>query len=432
MRPPMWRLTILVVLAVVSAACQLGPGGAAGGPTIEAEFDRAFNLFEGGEVRVLGVASGSIEDVIVEPGSDRVRVRMLMHPDVEVPAEAEATVVEEALLGERYVQISPAYTGGEKMEEGDVIPLERTEVPIEFEEAFQSLNDTLQALDEDEVARLVTNLAETLDGQGQPLADTLESVRGMISALRQSDQELVQLANTLVDLNETIGSRADAMGQQFADLGVVAESLASDRADLDRTISSLLRMIRVMGDVVATHRGTLTRDLETLTQVGRTINRDEGGWSNLGEYELFLEGQAELFRHAERVIPLDRNWIPVVNHTGEGIEDKLADRLTQRLVGLCLRLDVAGCADEDFWVDLLEGEFDGGDLCLEPVAPCPEEDGGAVPLGEAVDRAFEEVPELGERLREERRAEQQGGSPTEEETSQSEQDDPSDIIGGLR
>jgi phospholipid/cholesterol/gamma-HCH transport system substrate-binding protein len=407
-------LALVTVLTLVASGC--GAVGGNSGTSFEAEFERAFNLFEGGEVRVLGVEAGSIDEVIVEPGSDRVRVRMTLEPDIEVPADAQAVAIQGALLGERYIQIHPAHTEGPTLEDGDVIPLARTQVPTEFEEAFESLNETLEALDEDEVARLVTNLADTLDGQGEPLGETLEAVRDMITALRQSDTDLVRLARTLGDLNEGIADRADAMGQQFADLGVVAESLASDRADLDRTIDSLLRMIRVLGDVVETHRDNLTADLDTLTSVGRTIER------NLDQYAIFLQGQAELFRHAERIIPFDRNWLPVVNHTTEGIEDKLLDRLSQRLVGLCLRLDVAECATLDFWAGLLEGEVLGDDetLCLEPLVPCPEDGDGDtqdagdesfVPFGEALERSFERVPELGERLQqdtERRRAEADG------------------------
>src|SRR3546814_10724110 len=57
--------------------------------------------------------------------------------DVPVPADAGAQIVPQSLIGERYVQLSPAFQDGmETAEDGHVIPLERTIIPVEPDEAL--------------------------------------------------------------------------------------------------------------------------------------------------------------------------------------------------------------------------------------------------------------------------------------------------------
>lgn len=388
-------VALVAVLAGTLGACAVFGGSSEDEHiAITADFERTFNLFQGSRVRVVGVDSGKITKVDVERGSDRVRVEIELHKDVEVPADAGAVIVQSALLGERYVQLAPAYEGGPKMEDGAHIPLERTSVPVEFEEAFDSLESFLEGLDRDEVARLVTNLADVLDGQGESLGETIDSVRDVIVALRQSDEDLVRLARTLSDLNATVATRADAMAQQFVDLNTVAEALSSERADLDRALNSLLRMVRTVGDTVATHRGNLTEDISTITRLGRTIDR------NHEHYADFIKGQAELFRHTSRGLHAqERNWTYVRNHY-DAVPELIADRLSQRLVGLCLRLEIEDCAEESFWTQRMPTR-----MCMPPVVPCPTEEEGdedVRSVTESLHEALQDVPELVERLSDDR------------------------------
>lgn len=392
------RLALLLVLVVATAlaGCAVFAGGNDDALTIEAEFDRAFNLFEGSRVRVVGVDVGRVDEVRADEGESKIVATITVEPDVDIPAEANAAIVQGALLGERYVQIFPPYTEGATMEDGARIPLDRTATPVEFEESFEALADALETLDPDEVGRLVTNLAGTLDGQGESLGEMLESVRDLISALRESDDELVDLARTLADLNETIGTRAEEIAQQYVDLGLVAESLASERAGLRRTLDGLQRMTFEVGDLLETHRPTLEEDLSTVTRLVRTLER------NLDLWPVYLEGQAEVYRHGARgVANPERNWGWTRNHY-DAIPVLLGHRIQERMVGLCLRLGGADeeCADGEFWEGVLSAE-----MCLPPLVPCPEDaEGQSMPsVADELERALDSLPDdLREQLESER------------------------------
>lgn len=388
-------VAVVLTLAITGAAF-LG-GNDDERTTFDVEFNRTFNLFEGSRVRVVGVDVGRVEEVLAAEGASKVVVRISLDPDVEVPEDAHAAIVQGALLGERYIQLFPPHTEGPTLESGATIPVERTRTPVEFEESFEALSDALETLEPDEVGRLVTNLAGTLDGQGESLGEMLESVRDLISALRDSDDELVDLARTLADLNETIGTRAEQIAQQYVDLGLVAESLASERAGLRRTLDGLQRMSFEVGDLLETHRPTLEEDIPTITRLVRTLERNLDIWPD------YLEGQAEVYRHGARgVAEPERNWGYTRNHY-DAIPILIAHRVQNRLIGLCSRLEIEGCADAGFWDGVLDDE-----MCLPGLIPCPEDGDAMSSVAEELERAFEEVPELRDRLEEERQEDLDG------------------------
>lgn len=392
------RAAVAIAIAVLAVL----PSCVAGDDHYEvtALFARTHNLFDAARVRVLGVEVGRVRSIDYPPGSEAVRVTMSVRDDVRLPADATATIVPSALLGERYVELGPMHTSGPMLTHGDTIPLSRTNVPAEFDEVLRSLNDFIGALPPDEVARLLDNLAVVLEGQGDDLGRTIDDVAAAVEVLRANDDAVVDLASRLADLNAVLATRDRAIGEIIDDWDAVVGQLADERDRLDAALRGVARVTAEVGDLVADHRGELTADVRTLTRLGRTSRR------NLSELDLLLYGQSELYRHAERVFDFEKNWLPLVNHS-EDLGRIVADRLEARLIDACSRLGLTDCASPAFWEGRLPAE-----VCFEPVALCPghpaRPEGPPDPdppatLSEALEDAVEAVPELPERLLEERR-----------------------------
>lgn len=383
-----------VVLAVLAIAVLLGGcgDGQPAGYELEAEFDRTFNLFEGSRVRVLGITVGTVEEITMRPGMETVRVRLRIDEDVRLPADVRASVVFGALLGERHVELHPPYTEGPELEPGELISADRTGVPAEFDEILESLNDFLDGLPPAEIDRLVRNAADVLDGRGEQLGQTFDDLAVAIDVLSANDEAVVSLAARLADLNTTLATRDQAIGAMIEDWNAVLATLAAERDTLDAALDGAARLAAELGDLLETHRSTLETDVRTVTRVTRTLER------NIDELDLLVHGQSELYRHAERVFDLERNWLPLVNHS-EDLGRVIADRLQNRLAGVCERIGIVECADQDFWANGMPSE-----ICFPPVALCLDdprrpptdipEDEGPVPLPDALRQAIELVPEL--------------------------------------
>jgi phospholipid/cholesterol/gamma-HCH transport system substrate-binding protein len=375
-------LVALLGLALIASGC--GFVGGNGSYEVRAELTRSFNLFPGSPVKVLGVTVGQITDIVVPDGARNVEVVMRLDGDVDVPEDSTAIVLPASLLGERYVQLG-AYTDGPRLEDGAVIPVERTQVPFEFDEVMSGLENFVSGLESDEVGRLVSNLAETLDGQGAQLGRTIDSAAGAIGVLRNNDEELVALASRLADLNETLSSRDQELARLLQDFDLVAASLVGDRDDIDAALTGLVRVTSELDDLLAVNRSRLEDDIEVLTRVGRTVER------NLDNVSQAILYSAELFRHAERVIDRERGYLPLQNQTLQ-LGQALTESVIFRIQGICLQAGLDdGLCEIELIADLL-----GGAVCATPIFPC-RPDSDAVPIEEALLNLINDGPEgLGE------------------------------------
>ena len=107
--------------------------------TVTAHFSRAVSIYEGSQVRVLGVPIGEVTAVVPEGNS--VRVEMEYDAEHKVPADAQAAIVTPTLVADRFVQLTPAWTEGPVMADGADIALSRTGTPVELDRIYSSLRD---------------------------------------------------------------------------------------------------------------------------------------------------------------------------------------------------------------------------------------------------------------------------------------------------
>ena len=133
----------VAVLLLVGAVVVL-QGAGSGTRNVTAYFDRTVSLYKGSEVRVMGVNIGTVTAVV--PEGDRVRVAMEYDEEYKLPADAKAAIVTPTLTADRFVQVAPAYTGGDVMADNAKIALQETGTPVELDRIYKSLSDLTQAL----------------------------------------------------------------------------------------------------------------------------------------------------------------------------------------------------------------------------------------------------------------------------------------------
>ena len=106
--------------------------------TITAYFTTATAIYPSDEVRVSGVKVGTIKSI--EPAGTQAKMILKVDRGVPIPADAKAVIVTQNLVAARYVELTPAYrTTGPVMPDGAVIPVERTAVPVEWDDVKTQL-----------------------------------------------------------------------------------------------------------------------------------------------------------------------------------------------------------------------------------------------------------------------------------------------------
>ena len=246
--------------------------------TVTAHFPRAVSVYQGTDVRILGVNVGRVTAVIPEGNS--VRVDMEYDAEYKVPADAKAVIVTPTLVADRFVQLTPAYSDGALMADGADIPLPDTGVPVELDRIYASLRDLSEALGPNGVNKdgtldhLLEAGAKNLKGQGRLGNRMLTRLSQAADTFGRGSGDLFATVTQLAKFSETLGSNDRLVRAFIKDLSGMSSSLVGERVELQRALASVARAVgTVKGFVHDNHRALVT-DLEKLTRVMKTINSE--------------------------------------------------------------------------------------------------------------------------------------------------------------
>lgn len=350
----MKRIALLVVAGLIAlSGCSFGGPGPR---TYTAQFSRAVQVFPAVKVRVLGVDVGVVTDVRNVRRGVEVTFR-IDDPEVKLPADVGAAVVPMSLLGERYIQLVPAYAGGPSLPGGSTIPLSRTAVPAEPDELLRSLQNYLGGIDPQNVTRAVENVAQVVEGKGEDLNRLIEHGAGVISALSQKRDDLAQLIVELNKLTLALSTRQAAISRLITNYGAVTGTLDDNRRALEGTITGLNDAATQLASLLVAHRNPLRRDVETLATAGRTLDR------NAFALSLTTKWATRLFRAASRAADFNRNWLRLSNQ-GQELGALILLRLQERLQDLCRDAGAPRCQTPQFWARKVPALF-----CFQEICP---------------------------------------------------------------
>jgi len=349
----MRRLALAILSAVlVASACSPGSDD---NRTFTAEFTRAVQVFPGNSVRVLGVTVGRVTDVQNTDDAVRATIRV-EDPEISLPADVNATIIPVSLLGERYIQLFPAYEGGAKLEEGANIPRTRTSVPVEQDELLRSLQDYFGALDPEKVADFVTTTAEVLRDNGEDLNDLIHTGSSVIGTLSDKRDSLARLITEFESLTDTLLTRQATIERVIHSYNAVASTLNTNRDALEGTITGLNEASVQLASLLIDHRSPLDDDIDALTKTARTLSDNVETFARTGKWA------DKLFSAASKAVDFDREWLRLGNQ-GAPLVELLEHRLRDRLVGVCLRLEIEDCAVPGFWAAEFPDMFCFQDSC---------------------------------------------------------------------
>jgi virulence factor Mce-like protein len=246
--------------------------------TITAYFTTATAIYPGDDVRVSGVKVGSIASI--EAVGTQAKMVMHVDHDVPIPADAKAVIVAQNLVAARYVQLAPAYkSSGPTMHDGAVIPVERTAVPVEWDQVKDQLMRLSTELGPNanvstpSVARFIDSAADALAGNGDKLRQTIAELSGVgriladgsgniadiiknlqifVSALRDSNAQIVQFENRLATLTSVIDDNRSDLDAALSDLSValgeVQRFIAGTRNQTSEQIQRLANVTQNLVD----------------------------------------------------------------------------------------------------------------------------------------------------------------------------------------
>ncbi len=274
------RLVVGVVgLALAGGVAGCGAFSGEEVKTLTASFDRAVGLYEKSDVRVLGVRIGEVTKIT--PDGDDVRVEMQYDAKYEVPADARAVVVAPSIVSDRYVQLTPVYTGGQELEDGAVLATDRTAVPVELDQIYAALDQLNVALGtngankDGALSDAISVGADNLKGNGQLLGTTLEDFATFVTTLSEQREDLFGTVANLQDFTTTIANSDQTVRAFNRDLAQVSEQLEGEREDLARAVRELSVALGEVATFVRDNREDLKSNVTNLRAATDAIVRQQ-------------------------------------------------------------------------------------------------------------------------------------------------------------
>jgi phospholipid/cholesterol/gamma-HCH transport system substrate-binding protein len=265
------RLAVPLVLVALLTAAAVTMLGDEDRKSLVAHFPRTISVYEGSDVRILGVPVGQVESVT--PSGTDVAVRMSYDAGVEVPAEAQAVIIAPSVVGDRYIQLTPAYTGGEALADGAELAGEDTSVPLELDQIYSSLNDLNVALgpnganSEGALSDLMVETAENYAGQGEAFNQTVKDFSQLSSTLENNKEELFGATRQLEAFVSTLAENDGTVRQFNQSLARVSTLLAGEREELAASLENLGTALGEVNRFVRDNRAVLGRNISGLNRV---------------------------------------------------------------------------------------------------------------------------------------------------------------------
>ncbi|MDT5259643.1 MAG: phospholipid/cholesterol/gamma-HCH transport system substrate-binding protein [Mycobacterium sp.] len=247
--------------------------------TAVAYFPEALALYSGDKVEIMGIRVGSVDKI--EPAGDKMKVTFHYANKYKVPADASAVILNPTLVASRVIQLEPPYEGGPVLADNAVIPIERTRVPVEWD---QLRNDTAKIIDKlgptEEQPKgpfgdVIESFADGLAGKGKQINTTLNNLSAALTALNEGRGDFFAVLHSLalfVNALHQNDKQFVALNQNLAQFTNSFTNTDHEFADAVRQFDKLLPTVRKF---FAENREVLAHDIGNLADVTTTVVQPE-------------------------------------------------------------------------------------------------------------------------------------------------------------
>ncbi|BAW03939.1 MCE family protein [Nocardia seriolae] len=243
--------------------------------TITAYFDKSIGIYEGSDVRVLGVPVGRVDSVT--PQGEVVKVVMKVDRKYDIPADAKAAQITPSVVSDRYIQLAPVYKGGPKMGRDATIPKDRTATPVEVDRLYKSITELSNALGpngankDGALNQLVRTSADNLSGNGEALGNSFTQLSKAARALSDSRTDIFDTVKNLQTFVQTLADNDTQVRTFNSQLASLAGFLSDERQTLGDALSLLSVALGDVARFIDDNRDLVQSNADALTKLTQTL-----------------------------------------------------------------------------------------------------------------------------------------------------------------
>ena len=270
---------LAVILAVIAAIVGYKLYVKAATTTVVAYFADALAVYPGDRVQIMGVKVGNIDSV--EPAGDKMKVTLHYDSKYKVPANATASILNPTVVASRVLQLSPPYSGGPALADNAVIPLERTQVPVEWDDIRKQLDKLVTELGptpaqpKGPLGDLVDSLANNLSGNGKQINTTFRALSDAIGALNDGRGDFFGVTKSLALFVNSLHQNDKQFVALNNNLAQFTSSLNNSDQELAKAVREINSLMKTVRKFIDDNGSVLATDINNLAEVTNTLMQPE-------------------------------------------------------------------------------------------------------------------------------------------------------------
>jgi len=276
--------TGLVVLAAVVGLSGCGswqganslplPGTEGSGPgayTIQAQLPNVDNIERNSRVRVGDVTVGKVTKIELQGW--HALLTMEVNGDVDLPANATATLGQTSLLGTLHIELAPPKDAAPegKLHEGSLIPLASANTVPSTEQTLAAVSLLLNGGGIGQIEEITRTLSTAFAGRENDLRSLIGQLDGFVTNLNAQTGDIIAATDSLNNLTGQIAAQRPVVDKALKTIPDALSVLKDERRTLVDAVDALGKFAALTADSVNQTKENLVKELQDLGPVLKSL-----------------------------------------------------------------------------------------------------------------------------------------------------------------
>ena len=246
-------------------------GGGAGAYTIQAQLPDVNNIDRNSRVRVGDVTVGNVSNI--ERQGWHALLTMRIDGNVDLPANATATIGQTSLLGSLHIELAPpkGVPPEGKLKDGALIPLASSGGYPSTEQTLAAVSVLLNGGGIGQIQDIVASLATAFNGREDDLRSLLEQLDKFVSYLNDQTGDIIAASESLNRLAGQIAQQKPVVDKALKTLPDALAVLKDKRQHLVDALDVLGKFSALAADSVNQTKENLVKVLEEVGPVLKSL-----------------------------------------------------------------------------------------------------------------------------------------------------------------
>ncbi|BBX04726.1 mammalian cell entry protein [Mycolicibacterium moriokaense] len=255
-------------------------GGDAGAFEVQAQLPDVATIQPNSRVRVGDVNVGTVTNI--ERQGWHALITMRLNGDVDLPANATATVGQTSLLGALHIELAPpaGVAPQGKLHDGSLIPLSAGGTYPSTEQTLAALSLLLNGGGVGQIQDITTAFATAFAGREDDLRSLIEQIDQFVGHLNSQTGDIIAATDSFNDLIGQFAEQKPVLDRALQTIPDALTVLKDTRADLAEALDQFGQFSALTADAVNQSKANLVKELkdmgpvlESLANAGPALTR---------------------------------------------------------------------------------------------------------------------------------------------------------------